>query len=193
MESINIISDKTVIDLRGTAKIFPIYQKFSIYRKIVVMGVHRHFSVSNENTGHANNRYFHIDNYSMTPVSVPIRRIPLHKEGIVKELIKQYEELGLIQGVDSPFCAATVLAEKKNPVTVKRLRINIVDASIIDSLMIKFHFLHVPLHQQNIAWIYCLYSLVPSILTTGTIRYRVQIQRNMIRVLPRSRILSIHF
>ena len=50
----------------------------------------------------------------MTPVPIPIRRIPLHKEHIVKELIKRYEELGLIEQKDSPFRAATVLVEKKN-------------------------------------------------------------------------------
>ena len=50
----------------------------------------------------------------MSPVAIPIRRIPLHKEHIAKELIDRYLELGLIEEIDSPFRAAMVLVKKKS-------------------------------------------------------------------------------
>ena len=71
------------------------------------------FSVSSDIMGRATNSVFDIDVDNMAPVAVPIRRIPLHKEGIVKELIDRYTELGLIEEIDSPFRAAMVLVEKK--------------------------------------------------------------------------------
>ena len=55
------------------------------------------FSISSDIMGRATNSSFDIDIDSMTPVAVPIRRIPLHKEEIVKELIERYLELGLIE------------------------------------------------------------------------------------------------
>ena len=39
----------------------------------------------------------------------------MHKEQIINELISKYKELGLLEEIDSPFRAATVLIEKKNP------------------------------------------------------------------------------
>ena len=38
----------------------------------------------------------------------------MHKEEIVRKILKKYEKLGLIEKVDSPFRASTVLVEKKN-------------------------------------------------------------------------------
>ena len=70
--------------------------------------------VSSEKVGRSNNSFFHIDSFSMNPVSVPLRRVPLHKQQIVQDLLDRYEELGLIERIDSPFRAATVLVEKKN-------------------------------------------------------------------------------
>ena len=72
------------------------------------------FSVSNERIGSATECSFHVDP-SLPPVSVPLRRVPMHKEHIVRELLNAYKHLGLIEQIDSPFRAATVLVEKKNP------------------------------------------------------------------------------
>ena len=70
--------------------------------------------MSNQKIGRSLNSEFHVDTRTMSPVAVPLRRIPMHKEHIVKELTKRYEELGLIERIDSPFRAATVLVEKTN-------------------------------------------------------------------------------
>ena len=72
------------------------------------------FTISSETMGCANNNYFHIDITNISPIAVPIRRVPLHKEGVVRDLIDRYLELGIIEEVDSPFRAPMVLVEKKN-------------------------------------------------------------------------------
>ena len=72
------------------------------------------FSISKVKIGCAKNSQFDINNRVNTPVSIPLRRVPLHKEEIVHELIKKYEDFGLVETIDSPFRAATVLVEKKN-------------------------------------------------------------------------------
>ena len=72
------------------------------------------FTISSETMGCANNNYFHIDTTNISPIAVPIRRVPLHKEKVVKDLIDRYLELGIIEEVDSPFRAPSVLVEKKN-------------------------------------------------------------------------------
>ena len=46
---------------------------------------------------------------------MPLRRVPLHQKEIVRRLIKRYEELNLLEPIDSPFRASTVLVKKKNP------------------------------------------------------------------------------
>ena len=71
------------------------------------------FTISSEVMGRANNSYFDIDSNSISPIAIPIRRVPLHKEEVVKKLIDRYLKLGLIEEVDSPFRAAMVLVEKK--------------------------------------------------------------------------------
>ena len=72
------------------------------------------FSISNDTIGKANNCQFDIDE-NTAPVAVPLRRVPMHKEEIVRQLLQRYKDLGLIEEIDSPFRAATVLVEKKNP------------------------------------------------------------------------------
>ena len=72
------------------------------------------FSVSNDKIGHANNAEFHINTDNIYPVSTPLRRVPLHKEAIVKKLLEHYENLGIIETIDSPFRESAVLVEKKN-------------------------------------------------------------------------------
>ena len=73
------------------------------------------FTISNERIGCAENSFFHIDVNNLEPVAVPLRRVPLHKEHIMTALLQKYEDLGLIEHIDSPFRAPTVLVEKKNP------------------------------------------------------------------------------
>ena len=41
-------------------------------------------------------------------------RVPIHHRDIVQKLIARYEKLGLIEPIDSPFRASTVLVRKKN-------------------------------------------------------------------------------
>jgi hypothetical protein len=72
------------------------------------------FTISSETMGRANNSYFDIDTTNISPIAVPIRRVPLHKEQVVKDLIDRYLELGIIEEIDSPFRAPMVLVEKKN-------------------------------------------------------------------------------
>ena len=72
------------------------------------------FSVSNDNIGRTSSHMFDINTNNLQPIVDPLRRVPLHKERIVKELLRKYENLGLIEKTDSPFRASTVLIEKKN-------------------------------------------------------------------------------
>ena len=72
------------------------------------------FTLSNSKIGRANVIPFDVQLVHSTPISTPLRRVPLHQHPIVKELLKHYQELGLIQHIDSPYCAATLLVQKKN-------------------------------------------------------------------------------
>ena len=47
-------------------------------------------------------------------MSTPLHRVSLHHFEIVKQLIAKYEALGLVEPIDSPFRASTVLVKKKN-------------------------------------------------------------------------------
>ena len=72
------------------------------------------FSVSNDNIGRTSLHMFDINTNNLQPVVDPLRRVPLHKERIVTELLRKYENLSLIEKTDSPFRASTVLIEKRN-------------------------------------------------------------------------------
>ena len=72
------------------------------------------FSVSNTKIGRANVARFDFELENEVPISTPLRRVPLHKQSIVKELLAHYKEHGLIEEIDSPYRAATLLVEKKN-------------------------------------------------------------------------------
>ena len=72
------------------------------------------FSVSNNKIGSTQISEFDINVNELNPVSVPLRRVPIHHVDIVKQLLQKYEKLGLIEPIDSPFRAATVLVKKKN-------------------------------------------------------------------------------
>ena len=72
------------------------------------------FSVSNEKIGCTNLAEFDIDTRNMEQVALPLRRVPIYHREIVQKLIDQYESLGLIEPIDSPFRASTVLVKKKN-------------------------------------------------------------------------------
>ena len=55
------------------------------------------FSISSSTIGRTNITEFDIDTSRIDPVSTPLRRVPLHKEHIVKQLLQHYESLGLIK------------------------------------------------------------------------------------------------
>ena len=72
------------------------------------------FSLSNTKIGKAKVTEFDFDLTHSTPISMPLRRVPLHQQSIVKELLQHYKDHGLIEHIDSPYRAATVLVAKKN-------------------------------------------------------------------------------
>ena len=72
------------------------------------------FSVSNNKIGQTSTTTFDIDTHNIDPVSVPLRRVPVHHHDIVHKIISKYEQLGLVEPIDSPFRASTVLVHKKN-------------------------------------------------------------------------------
>ena len=57
---------------------------------------------------------FDIDLDRIPVVATPLRRVPLHHYDIIKQLISKYMQLGLLEKIDSPFRASTVLVAKKN-------------------------------------------------------------------------------
>ena len=73
------------------------------------------FTVSSTNIGQTNVQQFEIDDNNLRPVTVPLRRVPIHHKEIVEQLIARYEQLNLLEPIDSPFRASTVLVAKKNP------------------------------------------------------------------------------
>ena len=72
------------------------------------------FSLSNPKIGKAKDTEFDFDLIHSTPISMPLRRVPLHQQSIVKELLQHYKDHGLTEHIDSPYRAATVLVAKKN-------------------------------------------------------------------------------
>ena len=71
------------------------------------------FSVSNTQIGRTNISSFAAELEHNHPISMPLRRVPLHQQNIVCSLLQQYKDLDLIEHIDSPYRAATVLVEKK--------------------------------------------------------------------------------
>ena len=72
------------------------------------------FSLSNTKIGKAAVTEFDFDLAHSIPISMPLRRVPLHQQSIVKELLQHYKDHGLIEHIDSPYRAATILVAKKN-------------------------------------------------------------------------------
>ena len=54
------------------------------------------FTLSNAKIGRLKMTTFNVDSSGIKPVSVPLRRIPLHKDAIEKQIFDYYEEFGLI-------------------------------------------------------------------------------------------------
>ena len=96
------------------------------------------FSLSNAHIGRTNSAEFDIDTSQINPVSVPLRRVPIHYHEIVQELIDKYEELGLVEPIDSPYRAATVLVKRKIYQIVQMSQINIDCVQIIELLIILY-------------------------------------------------------
>ena len=72
------------------------------------------FTVSSSHIGHTNIQTFDVSD-DIRPVQVPLRRIPFNHKEIIQQLIEKYEQLHLLEPIESPFRAATVLVKKKNP------------------------------------------------------------------------------
>ena len=80
-----------------------------------LLNKYRHiFSVSNSHIGRTSLTLFDLATDHIQPIADPLRRVPLQKVAIVKELLQKYKDLGLIEETDSPFRAPTVLVSKKN-------------------------------------------------------------------------------
>ena len=71
-------------------------------------------TVSNAHIGKTTVNEFDICTVNLHPVADLLRRVPLHKETVVKKHLEKYEGLALIEKTDSPFRASTVLVAKKN-------------------------------------------------------------------------------
>ena len=72
------------------------------------------FSLSKAKIGKAKVTEFDFDLIHSTPISMHLWRVPLHQQSIVKELLQHYKNHGLIEHIDSPYRAATVLVANKN-------------------------------------------------------------------------------
>ena len=72
------------------------------------------YSLSNSHIGRTWLTEFDLPVDEIHPIADPLRRVPLQKVNIVKQLLDKYEDLGLVERTDSPFRAPTVLVEKKN-------------------------------------------------------------------------------
>ena len=72
------------------------------------------FSFGNDKIGETKVQQFDIDVEGLPPVAVPLHRVPLQHRKIVQQLIDKYTRLGLLERIDSPFRAATVLVKKKD-------------------------------------------------------------------------------
>ena len=72
------------------------------------------FSLSNATIGHANVSQFDFSLEHSNPISTPLRRVPLHQQELMNELLQHYKKHGLIEHIESPYRAATLLVSKKN-------------------------------------------------------------------------------
>ena len=73
------------------------------------------FTVANQRIGHTNLQQFDVDETNIDrAVTVPLRRIPIHHREIIQKLVNKYEQLHLLEPVESSYRASTVLIEKKN-------------------------------------------------------------------------------
>ena len=71
-------------------------------------------SMSKSYIGRTHVNMFDTPSDNLHPIADPLRRVPFHKESIVKERLENYEQLCLIKKTDSPFREVTVLVGKKN-------------------------------------------------------------------------------
>ena len=71
------------------------------------------FSLSNAKIGRTNGARFDFDLAHDVPIFTPLRRVPLHKQTIARELLDHYKRRGLIKEIGYPYLAATLLVEKR--------------------------------------------------------------------------------
>ena len=111
----NSVVNLDVVDILCDRKKFGhLSEKEFVKMKRLVTEFKDIFTISSQKIGCATNSQFDVDTSNIDPVAIPLRRVPLHKQHIVKALIDKYKELGILEEIDSPFRAAMVLVEKKN-------------------------------------------------------------------------------
>ena len=110
---VNLVSQTDPIDFLCN-KITDLSEKEMEEVREFLRGYEDILTVSNTNIGHTNIHAFDIDDEQLDPVTVPLRRVPIHHRDIVQMLINKYEQLHLLEPIESPFRAATVLIAKKN-------------------------------------------------------------------------------
>ena len=111
---VNLVSEIDPIDML-CSKITDLDPKELTEAREVLRSYEDIFTVSNKRIGHTNIQQFDVDEANIEkPVTVPLRRIPIHHREIVQRLIDKYEQLHLLEPIESPYRASTVLIEKKN-------------------------------------------------------------------------------
>ena len=111
--SVNLVSDQNPIDIM-CSKITDLSPSQLHESRQLLKSYEDIFTVSSKQIGCANVQKFDVDE-NIPPVTVPLRRIPINHRDIVKQLIEKYEQLHLLEPIESPFRASTVLVKKKNP------------------------------------------------------------------------------
>ena len=111
--SVNLVSQTDPIDFLCN-KITDLSQNEMTEARRFLRSFEDIFTVSNKNIGHTSVQTFDIEEENLNPVTVPLRRVPIHHRDIVQKLIDKYEQLHLLEPIESPFRASTVLIEKKH-------------------------------------------------------------------------------
>ena len=110
---VNLISQSDPIELL-CSKITDLNPREMKEAREFLCGYKDILTVSNKDIGRTSIQMFDVNDENLNPVTVPLRGVPLHHKDIVQKLINKYEQLHLLEPIESPFRASTVLIEKKN-------------------------------------------------------------------------------
>ena len=103
--SVNLVSQTDPIDFLCN-KITDLSQNEMTEARRFLRSFEDIFTVSNKNIGHTSVQTFDIEEENLNPVTVPLRRVPIHHRDIVQKLIDKYEQLHLLEPIESPFRAS---------------------------------------------------------------------------------------